>query len=185
MEKIKLRNNIFMYPMPVTLLGTKNGDKANFMALGWITRLNGNPPLLGIGIQRSHYTDTLLRENKKFSINFPPSELIEKTDFCGIASGKDTDKSELFTVYYGDLNVPLIEECTLSLECQLRDIYEMETHDLFIGEIVGSYSEEKYMSDGKLDMTKMDPLLLTMPDNNYWKVGEKAGKAWSIGKGLK
>jgi flavin reductase (DIM6/NTAB) family NADH-FMN oxidoreductase RutF len=127
--------------MPVALLGTKMENKAKFMALGWVTRLNGNPPLLGIGINRSHYTDTLLRENKKFSINFPPADLIEQTDFCGIASGKDTDKSELFTVYYGDLDVPLIEECTLSLECQLRDIYEMETHDLFIGEIMESYSE--------------------------------------------
>jgi flavin reductase (DIM6/NTAB) family NADH-FMN oxidoreductase RutF len=185
MEKKKLGNNIFMYPMPVALLGTKMENKANFMALGWVARLNGNPPLLGIGVNRVHHTDQLLRENRKFSINFPPADLIEKVDFCGIASGKDTDKSELFTVYYGDLDVPLIEECTLSLECHLRDIYEMETHDLFIGEIVESYSEKKYLSDGKLDMAKMDPLLLTMPDNNYWKVGEKAGKAWSIGRSLK
>jgi flavin reductase (DIM6/NTAB) family NADH-FMN oxidoreductase RutF len=185
MEKKKLGSNIFMYPMPVTLLGTKMGDRANFMTVGWITRLNNNPPLLGIGVNKVHHSNQLLRENKKFSINFPPAELIEKVDYCGITSGKNTDKSELFNVYYGNLDVPLIEECTLSLECQLRDIYEMETNDLFIGEIVSSYTEEKYMSDGKLDMAKMDPLLLTMPDNNYWKVGEKAGKAWSIGRSLK
>lgn len=185
MEKKKLGSNIFIYPMPVVLLGTKMGDKSNFMAVGWISRLNGNPPLLGIGINKTHLTNQLLRKNKKFSINFPPAKMVEKVDYCGITSGKNTDKSKLFNVYYGEMDVPLIEECTLSLECQLKDIYEMETHDLFIGEIVSSYTEEKYISDGKMDMAKMDPLLLTMPDNNYWKVGEKTAKAWSIGRSLK
>ncbi|WP_425438290.1 hypothetical protein [Methanobacterium alcaliphilum] len=47
-----------------------------------------------------------------------------------MASGRDKDKSELFDIYCGELDVPLIEECTLSLECKLRDIYEMESHDL-------------------------------------------------------
>lgn len=185
MEKKKIEKNVFIYPMPVVLLGTKSGENANFMALGWITRVNANPPLLGIGVSKAHYTNQLIRENKKFSINFPPTDLIEKTDFCGLTSGKDEDKSEIFNVYYGERDVPLIDECTLTLECDLRDIYEMETNDLFIGEIMAAYSEEKYMSNGKLDMAKMDPLLLTMPDNNYWKVGEKAGKAWSIGMSLK
>lgn len=185
MKKKKLSNNVFMYPMPVVLLGTQTKDKANFMAVGWITRLNGNPPLLGVGINRPHYSNQNIKEAKKFSINFPPKELVEKVDFCGIASGRDTDKSELFKVYYGEIDVPLIEECTLSLECQLRDIYEMETHDFFVGEIVSAYSEEKYMSDGKLDMSKMDPLLLTMPDNNYWEVGEPVAKAWNVGISLK
>lgn len=185
MEKKKMGSNVFIYPMPVVLLGTKLADRPNFMALGWLTRLNANPPLLGVGINKNHYTDHLIRETKKFSVNFPPSELIEKVDFCGITSGKDEDKSELFTIYYGEIDVPLIEECTLSLECRLRDIYEMETNDLFIGEIVSSYAEDKYMSDGKLDISKMDPLLLTMPDNNYWTVGEKVGKAWNIGRSLK
>ncbi len=185
MEKKKMGVNVFMYPMPVVLLGTKMDDNLNFMALGWITRVNGNPPLLAFGVNKNHYTDHLIRETKKFSLNFPPSELIEKVDFCGITSGRNEDKSEIFNIYYGPLDVPLVEECTLSLECKLQDIYEMETHDLFIGEIMSSYTEDKYLSDGKLDISKMDPLLLTMPDNNYWKVGEKVGKAWNIGQSLK
>jgi flavin reductase (DIM6/NTAB) family NADH-FMN oxidoreductase RutF len=186
MKKMNLGKNVFMYPMPVTLLGTKIGEKANFMALGWLTRVNANPPLLAAGVNRSHMTNGLIHENKTFSINFPSADLIKKVDYCGLVSGRNEDKSHLFSVQYGNLKTaPLIEECPLSLECSLVDIYEMPTNDLFIGEITASYSDERYLTNGKLDMAKINPLLLTMPDNYYWKVGEKLGKAWNIGRNIR
>jgi flavin reductase (DIM6/NTAB) family NADH-FMN oxidoreductase RutF len=149
MEKIDLGTNVFIYPMPVTLLGTKIGEKPNFMALGWITRVNANPPLLAVGVNKTHLTNELIRKNKAFSVNFPSAEMIQKTDYCGLNSGREVDKSELFQVYYGELDTaPLIEECPLSLECKLVDIYEMPTNDLFIGEIIASYTEKNYLTDG-------------------------------------
>jgi len=185
MKKKNLGNNMFMYPMPVTLLGTRMGHKVNFMALGWITRINANPPLLAVGVNCSHLTNRLIRENKTFSINIPSVNLIEKVDYCGLVSGKNEDKSNLFNIQYGELKTaPLIEECPLSLECRLIDIFEMATNDLFIGEIVASYCDDRYLTDGMPDMAKINPLLLTMPDNYYWNVGDKVGKAWSIGREL-
>ncbi|MDD1763364.1 MAG: flavin reductase family protein, partial [Methanobacteriaceae archaeon] len=148
MEKIDIGTNIFIYPMPVTLLGTKIDEKANFMALGWLTRVNANPPLLAAGVNKTHFTNELIRKNKTFSINFPSAEMIQKTDYCGLNSGKIVDKSEIFQVYYGELETaPLIEECPLSLECKLVDIYEMPANDLFIGEITASYTEKKYLTN--------------------------------------
>jgi flavin reductase (DIM6/NTAB) family NADH-FMN oxidoreductase RutF len=55
-EKIKINNNVFVYPMPVTLLGANVEGKANFMALGWVSRVNANPPMIGVGVNKSHYT---------------------------------------------------------------------------------------------------------------------------------
>jgi flavin reductase (DIM6/NTAB) family NADH-FMN oxidoreductase RutF len=186
MEKTNLGKNIFVYPMPVTLLGTKNEEKVNFMALGWLTRANGNPPLLVAGVNKAHLTTQLLKENKAFSINYPSEDMIKEVDYCGLVSGRKEDKSNLFTVEYGELkDAPLIKECPLSLECKMVDVYQMPTHNLFIGEIIATYADEKILTDGKPDMAKLNPLLLTMPDNNYWTVGEKAGKAWNIGRELK
>ena len=71
-----------------------------------------------------------------------------------------------------------------SLECKLYDIYEMPTHDLFVGEIIASYADKKILTDGKPDLAKLNPLLLTMPNNYYWTVKEKVGKAWDIGREL-
>jgi flavin reductase (DIM6/NTAB) family NADH-FMN oxidoreductase RutF len=76
----------------------------------------------------------------------------------------------------------MIRECPLSLECRLVNAVDLPTNSLFIGEIVGAYSEERYLTEGKPDIKKISPFTLTMPDNNYWKIGGNAGKAWSVGK---
>ena len=186
MEKIDIGKNGFIYPMPVALLGTNVEDKANFMALGWVMRANNNPPMLTAAVNKNHLTNKNIREIKTFSVNFPSMDLIEETDYCGLVSGKRTDKSDLFEIYYGNLKTaPMIKECALSLECKLIDIYEMPTNDLFIGEIVSTYTEERYLTDNKPNIKKIKPVVLTMPDNNYWSVGENIGKAWNIGKNLK
>ena len=185
MKKIKIDANTYVYPTPVTLVGTKVEGRANFMAVGWVSRVNRNPPLIGIGVNRVHYTGKGIQETKTFSINFPSADMAEIADYCGIVSGKKVDKSNIFETFYGDLKTaPMIMESTLCMECKLFDIVELPTNHLFIGEIIACYTEEKYLTDGKLDIKKMNPLLLTMPDKSYWTVGEYAGKAWSIGKKL-
>ncbi len=79
----------------------------------------------------------------------------------------------------------MISECPLSIECQLQSTVENLTNNFYIGEIIASYTEEKYLTDRNPDIKKINPLLLSMPDNRYWRVGDCAGDAWSIGKTLK
>ncbi|MGZ7069700.1 MAG: flavin reductase family protein [Methanobacterium sp.] len=165
MKKINIGNNGFVYPMPVALLGTNVENKANFMALGWVMRANANPPMLTVAVNKNHLSNQAIRENKTFSVNFPSTEMIEETDYCGLVSGRREDKSKLFNVYYGQLKTaPMIEECPISLECKLYDIYEMRANHLFIAEIIGTYTEEEYLTDGKPDIKKISPVVLTMPD---------------------
>ena len=184
-EKTRINNNVFVYPMPVTLLGANVKGKANFMALGWVSRVNATPPMIGVGVYKSHYTVEGIKENGNFSINFPGAEMIRETDFCGLFSGENLDKSSLFKVFYGELETaPMIKECTLNLECRLIKTLELPTNYFFVGEIIGAYSEEQYLTQEKPDIKKMEPLLLTMPDNSYWLVGDYAGAAWKIGKSL-
>ena len=122
--------------MAVTLLGANVGGKANFMALGWVTRVNANPPMLGIGVHKSHYTAKGIKENESFSVNFPEAEMIIKPDYCGLVSGENVDKSGLFEVFYGELETaPMIRECTLNLECKLVETLEFPTNYFFVGEI--------------------------------------------------
>ena len=186
MNKINIGPNTFVYPNPVTLLGVNVERRANFMALGWVSRVNANPPMLGIGVGKSHYTIKGILETRTFSVNFPGAHMAEATDYCGLVSGKTTDKSHVFEIFYGELKTaPMITECPLSLECKLVDNVDLQTNILFIGEIIASFTEEKYLTDGKLDIKKMNPLLLTMPDNSYWTVGNYVGKAWNIGNEFK
>ena len=185
MEKIKIDNNAFLYPMPMALVGTVVEGKTNFMAVGWISRVNLKPPMIGVGLG-PHYTNKGIEKHKAFSVNIPDVSMIEKTDYCGLVSGSKTDKSKIFDIFYGDLKgAPLIKECPVCMACKLYDIVRLPHNTFFIGEIVEVYSEERYLTDGTPDVKKINPFTLTMPDNNFWSVGKNLGKAWDIGKTLK
>ena len=185
MEKIKIDGNAFVYPMPMVLVGSVVHEKPNFMAVGWVSRVNFKPPMIGISLG-PHYTNQGIEAQKAFSINIPGTELLHKTDYCGLVSGSRKDKSGLFDIFYGELQgAPLIRECPLCMACKLQQEVKLPTNTFYIGEIVEAYSEDRYLTDGKPDIRKISPFTLTMPDNNYWEVGKHAGKAWNIGKKLK
>jgi len=169
--------------MPMALVGSVVDKKANFMAVGWVSRVNFNPPMIAVALGKSHYTNIGIHKNKAFSVNIPGIGLMEKVDYCGLVSGEKIDKSQIFDIFYGDLpDAPMIQQCPLCMECKLVNTMDLPSNTLFIGEIIETYTEERYLTEGKPDIKKINPFTLTMPDNNYWKVGENAGKAWSIGK---
>ncbi len=173
MEKVKLGRNVSVYPMPVVLVGAMVEGRPNFMTVAWVSRVNATPPLLAVSLNKPRYTARGIRENETFSVSVAGANMLELVDYCGLVSGKDTDKSGLFDVFYGDLKTaPLIRNCPLSLECRLRSVHELPTNDLFIGEIVEAYIDKGCFVDGRPEVHMMNPLLLTMPDNRYWLVGD-------------
>jgi flavin reductase (DIM6/NTAB) family NADH-FMN oxidoreductase RutF len=181
-EKIKIDPNAFGYPMPVVLVGSVIDKKPNFLAAAWISRVNYKPPMIGVALG-NHYTNSGIRGNKTFSVNIPGVDQVKKTDYCGIVSGKQKDKSGVFEVYYGDLKTaPLIKACPVCMECRLVKEVELGFDTIFIGEIAVAYSEERFLTGGQPDIRKTRPFVLTMPDNTYWEIGAQAGKAWSDGK---
>jgi flavin reductase (DIM6/NTAB) family NADH-FMN oxidoreductase RutF len=174
--------NLFCLPWTQTLLGTHVDGRVNFMALDWLTRVNYQPAMLGICVNKAHASNAAIRETGEFSVNVPTVDMVAKTDYCGIVSGSKTDKSKLFEVFYGELKqAPLITECPLAMECRLVQYVELPTNTFFIGEIVNIFSEDKYLVDGKPDVKKIRPFLLTMPDNRFWAVGGQVGNAWKDG----
>jgi flavin reductase (DIM6/NTAB) family NADH-FMN oxidoreductase RutF len=186
MEKINLGSTIPAYPMPVSLVGAHVDGKPNFLAVAWFTMAGSRPPRIAIALGKGHYTNPGIRENKTFSVCLPSEELIEVTDYCGIVSGKKTDKSKIFDLFYGDLKTaPMIKDCPLNMECRVLEIVESSLNEIFIGEIMGTYTEQRFLTDGKLDFRKMKPLILSQPDSSYWSLGEPVAKAWSIGKKYK
>ena len=182
MEKIKIENNVFI-PMPMSILGVKINGKENYMAVGWICRVNANPPMIAMGIGKRHFSIKGIVENKEFSVNFPSEEQLIETDYVGIYSGAKDDKSKIFKANYGELkNAPLIDEAPLSMACKLVDVVDLPTNSLVIGEIVEAYCDKTVYTGRNIDFSKMKAFFLTMPDNKYWSFGNEIGKAWSDGK---
>jgi flavin reductase (DIM6/NTAB) family NADH-FMN oxidoreductase RutF len=182
MSKVEIDANVFL-PMPVCIVGSRDGDRENYMAVGWITRVASNPPRLAIGIGKGKLTERVIAATGEFSVNFPASSDLVRTDYVGITSGARTDKSRVFHARYGALaKAPLIEECPLSLGCRVTQSVDLATHTLFIGEIVEALGEERHLLEKGFDFAGAGSFLLTMRDNVYWAFGERLGAAWHDGK---
>lgn len=184
MEKREINGN-FALPMPIVLIGAEVGGKVNFMPAGWCTQVNGNPPMILCALARNHHTTKGILETGAFSVNVPSPALLDKTDYCGLVSGAEVDKSGLFEVFYGKLKkAPMIRDCPVNFECRVFQTVPLPSHTAFIGEIVTAYADEAVTVDGKPDYVAINPLVLTMADNAYHGLGEAVGNAWSAGKAL-
>jgi flavin reductase (DIM6/NTAB) family NADH-FMN oxidoreductase RutF len=181
MRKLEIDAKTFLYPMPTTLVGANVGGKPNFLTVAYCGILNHNPPVISIALGKAHYTNIGIKENGTFSVNIPSTKMVKITDYCGLVSGNKVDKSQLFETFYGTLKTaPMIGECPLSLECKVLQTLEFSIDEVFIGEIVAAYSEDQYLTDGLPDIKKMNPIIFSMHDNNYWKVGDHLASCSSV-----
>jgi flavin reductase (DIM6/NTAB) family NADH-FMN oxidoreductase RutF len=187
MEKTSIKPATYLFPMPTTIVGANVNGKANYLTIAYCGIVQAEPPMLSVALNRHHYTNAGIRENRTFSVNIPSESMVEITDYIGIYSGNSVDKSVLFEGFYGELKTaPMIRECPLNLECRLVQVVDIPGRDeLFIGEIVGIYCAEAYLTKGLPDINKIRPIIFSFGDHKYWKLGEYLGPAWSIGKELK
>ncbi len=171
MDKINIGTGPLLYPMPVALVGTTVEGRASFTALGWLCTANENPPMLVVAVEKSRHAPAGIRDTKTFGVSFPGAAMVEDADYRELASGEKGDKQNMVDIFYGELETaPMITKCPLCLECRLVDEIDLPTNTLFIGEIVASYTEPQYLTDGKPDPQKMDLLVSPTPVNLRWTV---------------
>ena len=176
-----------LYPMPTTLVGATVDGKPNFLTVAHVGILNhGTPQYLSIGLGKVHYSNAGINQNRTFSICMPSEELMVETDYCGLKTGKKVDKAALFDIFYGELKTaPMIRQCLVNMELRLHEVLDFDTHEIFIGELVQTYADDKVLTNGKIDVAKLRPLLFDMASVKYWRLGEAIGKCWNVGKTLK
>ena len=173
-----------LYPTPAVLVGATVKGKPNFATIAHVGIMAHN--YISLSMAKMHYTNTGIREHRTFSVCVPSENLVLETDYCGITSGKKTDKAALFDVFYGELKTaPMIQQCRACMECRLDRIIDFASHDVFIGEIVQTYADESVLSDRSVDVSKLRPLLFDMNSRKYWALGGEIAKCWNVGKQLK
>lgn len=184
MEKTALGPRTYLCPMPAVLIGSTVDDRPNWMVAAYVGLVQHDPPMIGVSLAKMHYTNAGIKKNGAFSVNIASSDLVERLDHCGIVSGRTEDKSRCFTAFYGVLgNAPLAAECPLNIECRLVQVVDfLGTNELLIGDVVETYVNSDLYADGKIDVTRMDPLVFTVPDSMYRRLGPVVGKAWEVGR---
>lgn len=179
-----------LYPSLTTIIGAVVDGAPNWMTIAHVGIMNhgdkNTPHYISIAAHPSHHTNKGIRENGEFSVNIPGRALLEKTDYVGIISGKTRDKSTMFDTFQGTLtDAPMIADCPMAMECRVSQTVAVGKHEVFIGEIVGSFVAEDCLEGSKPDLKKIDPILFDFTRIRYWSLGEHVGDPWRAGKALK
>ena len=183
MEKRKLGPSTLLFPMPAVLIGADINGKPNFMTSAWCGIGAYKPPAVTVALRKNRYTLKGIRQTGTFSVNVSSCDMVKKVDYCGIYSGRNKDKSQLFNVFYGELKTaPLIQDCPVNLECKAVHYLDLESHNLVVGEIVETYMAESCLTDEKADPMKIDPLIYISSTTKYHRLGEVIASAFEIGK---
>ncbi len=190
MKKTALGPSTILYPMPALLIGADVDGRPNFMVAAWSGIACSEPPMLTVAFQPHRHTLKGVKSNRTLSVNVPPVSLMAETDFCGIFSGKnEPDKARRagFDVFYGNTpHAPMIAQCPVNLECALVVTLELGSHDLIVAQIKEVHiSDDCLGPDGRPDPAKVDPLIFSVPDRTYRRLGEVVGKAFGAGSALK
>ena len=169
-----------LFPTPVVLVTCLDeAGKPNIITLAWVGVINSEPPMIGVSIRRDRYSYICLKRSKEFVVNLPSEEMVRKVDACGILSGRETDKFALMgwkPVPGEKVKAPLIDECSVQLECEVKDVIPLGSHDLFLGQVVALHVKEEVQKEkGRIDIAKALPLVFCPGANEYWNLGRYIG----------
>lgn len=179
MPKKSLKPSTYLYPAPVLLISSRDEFGKPYVAtICWAGVLCSEPPMVGISVRPSRRSNKLIKDGMEFVINTPSRKWLKETDYCGFASIVDTDKFSTvgFTAAEAEeVKAPLIEECPLNLECVVKQILPLGSHDLFIAEIVAAHADEDILEGDEISMEKLAPFAYCSIVHEYRAVGDKLG----------
>lgn len=169
-------------PVPAVMIScSDNEGHENIMTAAWAGTICSDPVMVSVSIRKSRYSHELIVKSREFVINLTSKDLVKACDFVGIKSGRNIDKFHL----KGDLHLsridshmvkaPSIAESPLSLECKVKDILELGSHDMFIAEVVCTSVDERILDkNNRLDLSKAD--LVAYSHGEYFSLGKSLGK---------
>ncbi len=168
----------FLYPVPAVMVSCMDEEKKpNIITIAWTGTVCSDPPMVSISVRKSRYSYDLIKNSGEFVINLTNKKLARAADFCGVRSGRDLDKFEacgLSPQKSSVINTPLIAEAPVNIECRLKQIIELGSHDLFLAEVVAVDVDSKYIDEnGSFHMEEVD--LIAYSHGSYQALGEVLG----------
>lgn len=177
MPKQFWKGSALLAPVPSALVTCGTADKPNVLTIGWTGIVCTRPPMTYISVRPERFSHDIIMKSGEFVINLTTSAMVKQVDFCGVKSGRDTDKLAVcgfHAVPSEKLSVPIIEECPISLECKVTESRLLGSHTMFLAEIVGIDVDEKYIdSKGRLNLQQCG--LTAYAHGEYFALGRKLG----------
>ena len=171
------KGSVLTAPLPPVLVSCGTADKPNVLTAAWTGILCTQPPVTYISLRPERYSHGIISESREFVINLPTAELVRAVDLCGVKSGRDTDKlalTGLTVAGSSQVSAPLIVQSPVNLECRVREIIHLGTHDVFTADIVAVNAAKELLDEkGRLSLEKAD--LLAYAHGEYFSLGKRLG----------
>ena len=178
-----------LYPVPPVLVTCHNKKgESNMLTVAWAGTICSTPAMLSISVRKERYSHAMLMETGEFVVNLPTEDLVWETDEAGVRSGRDMNKWETLHLHQEEgkmLSVPMISECPVNMECKVKQVLELGSHDLFLAEIVAVHVDSALLDEKKrLQLEKAK--LLAYSHGQYFGLGNVLGSfGFSVRKGAK
>ena len=168
-----------LYPLPVVMVSCKRPqERPNIITLAWAGTICSDPAMVSVSIRKERYSYDIIRDTGEFVVNLVNRDIVFATDYCGVKSGRDVDKYKemnLTPLASKHIQSPGIAESPVNLECRVKDIISLGSHDMFLGEVLGVTVDNAYMNEsGKFELNSTG--LVTYSHGEYFELGEKLGK---------
>ena len=181
MEKKKQhwRAGNMLYPLPAVMVSCgREGEKPNIITVAWAGTICSDPAMVSISVRKERYSHDIIKETGEFVINLVNKRLVRATDYCGVKSGRDVDKfaeMKLTELPSKNIKAPGIAESPVNIECRVKKIMPLGSHDMFLAEVVGVTVDDKYMDEkGKFNLNRSG--LIAYSHGEYFELGKKIGK---------
>ncbi|MFR1707521.1 MAG: flavin reductase family protein [Clostridium sp.] len=171
MAKTTFKGSIMLNPVPAVMITSRNSEgKDNVFTVGWIGTACTKPPMITVAIRPERLSYKYIKETGSFVVNLASSNLVRAVDYCGVKSGKNTDKFKDMNLTLSeakDISCGIINQCPVAFECVVKSITPLGTHDLFLAEIVNCHVENSLIDEkGKIHFEKAD--LLSYSHGEYF-----------------
>jgi flavin reductase (DIM6/NTAB) family NADH-FMN oxidoreductase RutF len=174
-----------IYPLPAVMVSCgSEPSEYNILTVSWVGTICSNPPMCYISVRPERHSHAILMKNMEYVINLTTEESAYATDWCGVVSGSERRKFEEMSLTPGKSTVvraPLIEESPLSIECRVKEVLSLGSHDMFISDVVNVRYDDRYIDPetGAFDIRRAG--LLAYVHGNYYGIGELIGHfGWSV-----
>ena len=158
MKKRSFKPGTMLNPVPVVMVSCGDVNHGNIITVAWTGIVNSDPPMTYVSIRKERYSHEIIKNAGDFVINLTTEELTFATDYCGVKSGRDTDKfkeQKLTPLPAEKVKAPLIAQSPVNLECKVKEIHEYGSHDMFIAEIVNVQAAEEWNDEtGRIRLDK-------------------------------
>lgn len=178
MAKINWKPGNMIYPLPAVLVSCGScQDNYNIITIAWTGTICTNPPMTYISVRPSRHSYDIIKDTGEFVINLSCEDLVKAVDYCGVKSGRDIDKFKEMNLTIEKatkVNAPLILESPVNIECKVKDIVKLGSHDMFTAEVVAINVDDKYLDENEtFHLDKANPICYS--HGGYFGLGKKLG----------